>query len=1443
MVDKAIEHQERRTGITANRGTWGVWAIENTYESTGSKGSETNPMAYPVLFYNGNLSKDNNWNEASGLSITAGPTVPIKNIKADNTVIEKEENKNSYSLPRTLQYNFENTRNRLGRDIEETTFLEMDSRANFDLNNSLPKIDDSGAKVSLQLAPSDSTYSPQVIKIQYRDIDTHKEISSEGVLGLRSEKPVLFANDISTVKNKDINGYSFVGSQVVKKDTIDTYNSVRLNQEWTKLNYNKEPLAKVGFQKGISERKVIFNERQQAVVFWYEAYKPTPTIEKKVNKTQVKRQEDVTYSVKVENKGGQADIESPILIDKLPTDMSEPKNIKLDGVQLNKKGQSNSKLPYYEWGNNQLTVTTGKNIKPNIVMNLTYDSTLLRGQSGEEKINTVTLQKSTLYDEKKASAKFRVAGTAKGLVKKYAFKKDSYVNTVNGPPIKVIAPGQEYGYQLNAYNESKVGDSLSGIVFEDTIPKGLSKPTKIKFNNQQVNDDDPAVLIPEKKGNETSNYYTWDEKTRVLKIAIPSGYAIPAGNTGTYHVSYMVKAENVNIGDILTNKVVMKSNSEFEPETSYDVRVVETDKLKVNFELNDPGAKTEDIPPTQIVDYDSKPQKPIPNPRYSEFHHNRIGSSQIRSHKFEGWFVDSKFTKEYDFNTPVTQNITLYAKWTPLPIPIGQKIVIERGTLSKLNSDPAVAESNGYLGKQKKSVKVGDEFTYVTQIRAAKNGPLTVKIFDDELPKEISTPENVKLVLINNSAGSGNKVNIIDVKEKGSAGSSKVYYTIEKKQNGQKNLIVTADNMSIDDQNGVAIAFDTKLEKDNENKLLINKTTFFESNIHDGVDGPMSFLFYKSIKIENKQFTVKFHEQDQFARKPGTDKTIKVIPDQTVSWSEKVTEPESPHFVDSWKTLPPKDFGNPERIPDAMFDGWYEDEKLSKKYDFNTPVTKDTDLYAKWIYHPIVAMKKKVFDRKTLETGETDEHNYPGNQLKIIRKDDDISYMLGIGGAWRPLDTMDTPDKQFKKLEVNYIKEIVPNEITPPTQNTKIELVSMTRKTVNGAKVTNVDSVKRLKQEGQQIGNEPYYRIVDTRGQSDATTDWIIEVFFPDKLTFEQDKGYAIVFDTKVIDHNSDNQIRNNAYMETNIINDENGRLNLYWRQGIDVGFKVEFEPNGGTPKPKDQLVKHGELATEPSGKDAPTHSNRSFEGWYTDEKLTKKYDFSTPVKADIKLYAKWKSPIVDPEDGVTPIDPVDDTGKKIPTNPNDFGLRIQYVSNFNFGEHENGRQEVVANTYSDRAYSTKEKKVKDVPTFVSIIDDSPQGQSKEWTLSVKNNYFTYNRNNETNVLMATKIYLKDLKYADTGKYRPNAVPGAIDISSSAWPVVVSTSGPKPENGSWSLSMGNTNLEDIQYENGIKVKKQVQKSSGAYLEIPEGPYKKTDDEYRTKITWTLTPKI
>lgn len=69
--------------------------------------------------------------------------------------------------------------------------------------------------------------------------------------------------------------------------------------------------------------------------------------------------------------------------------------------------------------------------------------------------------------------------------------------------------------------------------------------------------------------------------------------------------------------------------------------------------------------------------------------------------------------------------------------------------------------------------------------------------------------------------------------------------------------------------------------------------------------------------------------------------------------------------------------------------------------------------------------------------------------------------------------------------------------------------------------------------------------------------------------------------------------------------------------------YTVTFDANGkDAAMPDSQRVKEGKAATEPSTK--PQCKGYTFGGWFTDAACTKAYDFSSPVTADMTLYAKW---------------------------------------------------------------------------------------------------------------------------------------------------------------------------------------------------------------------------
>lgn len=66
--------------------------------------------------------------------------------------------------------------------------------------------------------------------------------------------------------------------------------------------------------------------------------------------------------------------------------------------------------------------------------------------------------------------------------------------------------------------------------------------------------------------------------------------------------------------------------------------------------------------------------------------------------------------------------------------------------------------------------------------------------------------------------------------------------------------------------------------------------------------------------------------------------------------------------------------------------------------------------------------------------------------------------------------------------------------------------------------------------------------------------------------------------------------------------------------------YTVTFNSNGGSPV-RAQEVNEGETATRPTD---PTKGGHTFVNWYTENTHENVYDFSTPVVANITLYAKW---------------------------------------------------------------------------------------------------------------------------------------------------------------------------------------------------------------------------
>ena len=79
--------------------------------------------------------------------------------------------------------------------------------------------------------------------------------------------------------------------------------------------------------------------------------------------------------------------------------------------------------------------------------------------------------------------------------------------------------------------------------------------------------------------------------------------------------------------------------------------------------------------------------------------------------------------------------------------------------------------------------------------------------------------------------------------------------------------------------------------------------------------------------------------------------------------------------------------------------------------------------------------------------------------------------------------------------------------------------------------------------------------------------------------------------------------------------------LTIYADWSIN-SYEVDFNPNGGNYTPESIVVDYNSLIEEP---DSPQKPDFEFEGWYADEGLTKKWNFSSSrVTKDTTLYANW---------------------------------------------------------------------------------------------------------------------------------------------------------------------------------------------------------------------------
>ena len=241
------------------------------------------------------------------------------------------------------------------------------------------------------------------------------------------------------------------------------------------------------------------------------------------------------------------------------------------------------------------------------------------------------------------------------------------------------------------------------------------------------------------------------------------------------------------------------------------------------------------------------------------------------------------------------------------------------------------------------------------------------------------------------------------------------------------------------------------------------------------------------------------------------------------------------------------------------FDGWYADENRTIEFNFNTPITGNTKVYAKWTANDYYV---SFFT----------EHGDPptSQNVKYNGTANDPGTLTEEGYTF---DGWYTDDNYSKKFDFT----------KPITSNTTV-YAKWTAKDYEVSFVT-------------EHGNAPTSQNVP---YNEPAKD-------PGTLTEE---GYT--FDGWYAD-----EAHNTKFDFTQPIK----RNTTVYAKWTAKDYEVRFITEHGDA-PDSQNVPYNKTATDPG---ELTAEGYTFIGWYADEAHKTKFDFSTPITGDTKVYAKWK--------------------------------------------------------------------------------------------------------------------------------------------------------------------------------------------------------------------------
>jgi len=327
------------------------------------------------------------------------------------------------------------------------------------------------------------------------------------------------------------------------------------------------------------------------------------------------------------------------------------------------------------------------------------------------------------------------------------------------------------------------------------------------------------------------------------------------------------------------------------------------------------------------------------------------------------------------------------------------------------------------------------------------------------------------------------------------------------------------------------------------------------------------------------------------------------------------------------------------------FDGWYEDAACTTAYDFTTPVTSNITLFAKWtrLYSVTFAANGGTGTAPTQEaTAEGGTFTLPDNTF--------TKHGFNFSGwnygttTYQPGDTFTMPASNVT-FTAQWTIDLSAFHYAYDVQRSPAYPTKGNPMTVSGFYYPLVDvSIRGTKNEGTWTLTEvgTYAEVKTQNIGSDYLAGLISTVasnykVSADSLKIHQLKdGSSHIAYGIVVAHTNNGNEGDYAVFLGDTWSGGGGYLLTMEPMSDSVTvtpkndvtdsattvYTVTFHANGHGTAPAAQIVVKDGLVTFPA---VPYAGGYDFRGWYTEADCINRYDFNTPVTADLDLYANWK--------------------------------------------------------------------------------------------------------------------------------------------------------------------------------------------------------------------------